>query len=296
MHLSIRQHGLGAVIHSQSGTWDDRVVEPRRDIMAEYALRLSDSEMARYQHMAQRAREAEAQLWDLAGIRADAHVVDIGCGPGAILAVLADVVGPAGSVTGVDADANAVERATAVIAAEKLTQATARVGQAEATELPAGTYDVAMLRHVLAHNGGREQAIVDHLGTLVRPGGCVYLVDVEATMTRIRPTVPEMIELHERYFAFHAARGNDLQIGLRLAELLGTAGLDVVEHRGQLHTLTRQSGQRGPAWAAREFMIAAGFATPEDVRRWDKAFTDLDTGQCQPTYFIAGFIAIGRRR
>lgn len=264
--------------------------------MAEYALRLSDSEMVRYQTMAQQAREAEADLWELAGIGAGAHVVDVGCGPGAVLAVMAGVVGPAGSVTGVDADADAIARATAVIDAEGLSQASARIGKAEATGLPAGTYDVTMLRHVLAHNGGHEQSIVDHLATLVRSGGCVYLADVEATMTRIQPSVPELTELHERYFAFHTARGNDLQVGLQLAELLRTAGLDVLEHRGRLHTITPQPGQRGPAWAARESMVAAGFATQEELIRWDKAFTDLDTGPRRPTYFLVGFVATGRRR
>jgi hypothetical protein len=115
-------------------------------------------------------------------------------------------------------------------------------------------------------------------------------------MTRIQPPVPELVELHDRYFAFHSARGNDLQIGLRLAELLRTAGLNVIEHRGQLNTLTRTSGQRGPAWAACESMVGAGFATPEDLLRWDKTFTDLDTSQCPLTYYLVGFVAIGQRR
>jgi hypothetical protein len=72
---------------------------------------------------------------------------------------MAGVVGPAGSVTGVDADADAIDRTIAIIDAEGLSQASARVGSGEATGLPAGAYDVAMLRHVLAHNGGHEQAI-----------------------------------------------------------------------------------------------------------------------------------------
>jgi len=168
--------------------------------MGQYALRLSDDEVARYQWMAQRAREAEAELWPLAGISAGADVIDVGCGPGAILVAMADVVGPDGSVTGVDADADAVDRANALVAAKGLRQAGARLGRAEATGLEAGAYDVAVLRHVLAHNGAHEQAIVDHLATLLRPGGCLYLVDVEATMSRIRPPVPEVTELLERYF------------------------------------------------------------------------------------------------
>ncbi len=70
--------------------------------MGDYALRLSESEMARYQGMAQRARESESELWRLAGITSGAHVVDVGCGPGATMVAMAGVV----------------DRANAMIAAE----------------------------------------------------------------------------------------------------------------------------------------------------------------------------------
>ncbi len=263
--------------------------------MSQYALRLSDDEVGRYQWMARRARETEAELWWLAGITAGADVVDVGCGPGAILAAMAAVVGTDGSVTGIDSDADAVDRANALAAAEGLRQAGAQLGRAEATGLYAGGYDVAVLRHVLAHNGGHEQAIVDHLATLVRPGGCVYLVDIEATMSRIQPPAPEVTELLERYHAFHAAQGNDLQVGLRLPDVLREAGLEVVEHRGQLHTVPWQPGMRGPAWAARDALVAGGFATPDDLARWDEAFTALDAAETRPTMFLGGFVAIGRR-
>lgn len=264
--------------------------------MGDYALRLSESEMARYQGMAQRARETESELWRLAGITSGAHVVDVGCGPGATMVAMAGVVGAEGSVTGVDADLDAVVRANAMIAAEGLARASARVGQADATGLDPAAYDVAVLRHVLAHNGDREQAIVDHLATPIRPGGCVYLVDVEASMTRMWPLVPEVVELLERYHAFHAGQGNDLQVGLRLPDLLREAGLEVLEHRGQLLTLTWQPGDRGPAWAARDSMVDTGFATADDLARWDEVFIALDAGELRPTLFLAGFVAIGRRR
>lgn len=263
--------------------------------MGEYALRLSDDELFRYQRMAERARESEAELWELAGIRAGAHVVDVGCGPGATLLAMAEVVGAEGSVTGVDADADALDRARALIAAAALPGARVQPGRADATGLDRGSADVAMLRHVLAHNGGAEQAIVDHLATLVRPGGCVYLVDVEVSMTRIWPPVPQFDELLDRYHAFHAAQGNDLQVGLRLADLLRGAGLEVLEHRGQLLTLPWQPGLRGPAWAARDALVAAGFATPADLARWDDAFTALGDTHPLPTLFLCGFVGIGRR-
>ena len=78
-----------------------------------YALRLSDDELARYRMMAVRAREREVDLWDLAGLRPGARAVDVGCGPGAVLTLLAETVAPTGRVVGVDADPEAVATARA---------------------------------------------------------------------------------------------------------------------------------------------------------------------------------------
>jgi len=43
-------------------------------------------------------------------------------------------------------------------------------------------------------------------------------------------------------------------------------------------------------------MVATGFATADDLARWDDAFVALGTGELRPTLFVAGFVAIGRRR
>lgn len=69
---------------------------------------------------------------------------------------------------------------------------------------------MAMLRHVLAHNGGQEQAIVGHLATLIRPGGSVYLADGDQSGFRIlgRP------RCHAR--RRHPGRGCAASLGDRL--------------------------------------------------------------------------------
>ena len=76
-----------------------------------YALALSDDEARRYQAMAEGAVTAERELWALAGITTGATVADIGCGPSAEAAVLAEAVGPSGRVYAVDADPQAVRLA-----------------------------------------------------------------------------------------------------------------------------------------------------------------------------------------
>jgi ubiquinone/menaquinone biosynthesis C-methylase UbiE len=180
--------------------------------MTNYALTLSPAELGRYRYMAERARETESELWAAAGILAGADVADVGCGPGAMALVLAETIGPNGTLWAVDRDQSALNAARAAVEASELANVRFGEGDATATGLDAASVDVVMLRHVLAHNGGREQAIVDHLAGLVRPGGCVYLVDVDSSAVRFRPEDPDLVDLGERYLAFHARRGNDLSI------------------------------------------------------------------------------------
>jgi 2-polyprenyl-3-methyl-5-hydroxy-6-metoxy-1,4-benzoquinol methylase len=52
--------------------------------MPDYALQLSEAEIARYQLMAETAERAERDLWIAAGAAPGARIADVGCGPGAI--------------------------------------------------------------------------------------------------------------------------------------------------------------------------------------------------------------------
>jgi SAM-dependent methyltransferase len=91
----------------------------------------------------------------------------VGCGPGGTLAVLAERVGPGGAAVAVDRDPHTVHLAQRAVV--DFPQASAHVGDADDTGLPLGAFDVAMCRQVLAHNGGREEAIGGHLARLVAP-------------------------------------------------------------------------------------------------------------------------------
>ena len=262
----------------------------------EYALKLSDAELARYRLMAEGAAQVERDWWAAAGAMEGAVVADVGCGPGAVSLVLARVVGPGGRVIAVDGDPAAVAAARDAVARAGVGNVTVQVGEAHATGLPPGSADVVMIRHVLSHNGGREEVIVGHAASLVRPGGSLYLADVEATAIRTRPTDPDLEDLAGRYEEWHRRRGNDLSVGLRLGELLRAAGLQGVEHHGLYQIVTVPPGVRGPTWAARATLVEAGLATPDDVERWDEAFARVDRADPRPTTFLPLFVAYGQAR
>lgn len=258
-----------------------------------YALRLSADEHARYRFMAEQARDIEAPEWAAAGLVPGARVADIGCGPGAILQVLAETVGPTGAAHGVDQEAGAVAAANEAV--DGLAQASARVGSATDSGLELGSYDAVMCRHVLAHNGGREAAIVEHLTALARPGGAVVLVDIDAMASRIFPEDPDLADLGDRYREFHRARGNDVIIGLKLGWLLEQAGLTLTAFRSIGAVIRMPPALRGPMWAARDAMVAARCADAGDLARWDRAYERVDQWERRPWMHLVTFIAVGHR-
>ena len=261
--------------------------------MADYALKLSEDELARYRLMAEMAARMEQDLWTAAGVVEGAAVADVGCGPGAVSVVLARLVGPAGRVVAVDREPEAVAAASA--AAEGLANMSVAVGDAQDTGVPPGSVDVVMIRHVLAHNGPLAESIVSHAASLARPGGTVYLADVEVSALRMRPPAPGADDLNDRYTRWHAQQGNDLSVGLRLGELLAGAGLEDVQHHGRYQIFTVPPGFRPPSWAARDALVADGSATSDDVERWNAALEAVDRAETRPVIFVPLFFAFGRR-
>lgn len=263
--------------------------------MTEYTLAVTAPEIRRYRLMAERARTEEAELWSRAGIGPGAVVADVGCGPAAVSVLVAEIVGATGRVIGIEPDETARAAAHQLIAEAGVSNVEVRPGTATGTGIPPASVDVAMLRHVLGHNGPREQEIVDHLAGLARPGGSVYLVDVDGTALRMLDAEPELTDLFEKYVELHRRRSDDLRAGLRLGRLIDRAGLEVLLHEGRYSILPLPPGLRPPAWAARQAMRSLGIASEDDVRRWEDAFARMDAALLRPTLFVPWFVAIGTR-
>jgi SAM-dependent methyltransferase len=262
---------------------------------SEYTLQLSEPERMRYRLMAERARETEADLWEYSGIVPGARVADVGCGPGAVLTEIAQIVGPEGRVVGVEPGQPAREAAREELDAHGLEFVEVRDGDGEATGLGPGDWDCVMMRHVLTHTGNAAQRIVAHLATLLAPGGHLYLVDVDLDASRSAPEDPEISEQFDRYAQFHRSLGNDARMGPRLGSLLRAAGLEVAEHRGEFQripALLLAAG--GPLVSAQDAMLAAGIVKAEETETWEAArqrFAALPDADL----WFASFVAIGRK-
>ncbi|MFI7544027.1 class I SAM-dependent methyltransferase [Actinoplanes sp. NPDC049599] len=109
-----------------------------------------------------------AELVHRAAIRAGEHVLDIGCGRGAVLLPAAAAAGPTGRVVGIDLAPGMVARTAAATA--HLPAVSVRVGDAQAPAFPPGAFDVLTAGLVLFFLPDPPAALAAYR-ELLRPGG-----------------------------------------------------------------------------------------------------------------------------
>jgi SAM-dependent methyltransferase len=204
---------------------------PEPDI---YLLGRSGGEAERLKRqIADLAPDSDAQLEKI-GINLGERVVDIGCGPGGVLHLLAKRVGPTGSVLGIDRSAHFVESARRFAADLGLTQVEVREGDAYTTGLPRGSFDGVHMRLVLV-NVPKPELIVREVVSLVKPGGWVASFEADLEARVIDPPAPEYARLRAVYEAHAISQGIDLHIGRRTHRLFREAGLTDIHVDAVVH-------------------------------------------------------------
>ena len=142
-----------------------------------YVLERSDDEYVRLGRQAALLDPMTERLFRDARITAGMRVLDVGSGVGDVAFLAARLVGPRGSVIGVDLDGSALQTARARAATLGLRNLTFVEGDIRSAET--GTdFDAAVGRLVLAYTadpGEALRAIVEH----VRPGGIVAFQELD---------------------------------------------------------------------------------------------------------------------
>lgn len=163
----------------------------------------------------------------LLGLAQGSCVLEMGCGSGVFLPRLAEAVGSAGSVVGVDHSAAFIEQAKARIVDAGLAPVV-RLEVADAYALPFenGTFDAAHCERVLMHLEDPNRAIME-LARVVRRRGVV--VAAEPDWVGVRLDHPDR-EMFERVFRKAITKHRQPDMGLTLFRRFAEVGLVNCRH------------------------------------------------------------------
>lgn len=146
------------------------------------------------------------------------RVVDVGCGPGALSARLAEAF-PSCELLGVDPDPDLLEAAR-----RRVPSASFLAGTAESLPLPDDSVDMAVARLVLQHLPDPVAAAREVRRVLV-PGGRFVVIDVDGGLWGVAsPLDPGLAAIQAKAWTAQRRHGGDRMIGRRLARILAAAG------------------------------------------------------------------------
>ena len=217
-------------------------------------------------------RRVAARSLELLHLGPGMRVLDVGCGPGALLSPLAQLVGPDGTVVGFDYAApllvTARERVDAAGVGERVELI---VGDAHRLPFDDASFDAVHVERVLMHLEDPDAAIRE-MRRVTRPDGWVVAAEPDSGGVRVdHPTDPEGMRIVSDRDLRSFRNG---AIGLELNRRFARAGLvdRTIEPMAAFMTSYEDVGAEGDREAAAE-LVAEGVLSRE---RADALLATLD--------------------
>ena len=233
-----------------------------------YPMEYTEEELRRLRFQGRYWGEISLEVLREAGIGTGMRVLDLGCGAGDFSLQAAELVGPSGSVLGIDRSPRAVQQARRRAAALKVNHLRFQAADLETIDLPL-TFDALIGRFILMF-------LADPTGTLARmigrlaPGGVVAFVETDLEVARSIPAVPRVETALEWIRETFRRAGISPDLGPLLWRLFRDAGLEEprLVVRQKLHPAPCRDGVRWVSELVRSLipeMQRLGVASAKEV-------------------------------
>ncbi len=181
-----------------------------------------------YQRLRDQARmweRATGEVLDRVGLKPGMSCLDVGAGPGAVMRLMADRVGPDGLVTGIEIDP--------ALGAEALRDLRAGGGarfdliSADVLKLEAprsAPFDLSFCRLLLMHQRD-PVAVLEKMLHWTKPGGVVMAQEFDFGAIAVEPPCPAMAEFNRVFEGVFRGHGRNMRAGRQLPAQFEAAGL-----------------------------------------------------------------------
>ena len=159
-------------------------------------------------------------------IKKGMHVLDVGCGTGAISAGIAKLVGPNGSVTGIN------HTQSFIVNGKKTFVKTTNLSLMEADIFsfePEKKYDLIVAARVLQWLSNPQEAL-QKMKSLLNPGGQISILDYNHTALQFTPEPPKsMQDFYKKWLQWRSDSGMNNQISEDLPTYFKNVGLKNIQ-------------------------------------------------------------------
>ncbi len=187
-----------------------------------YVLGHSAGELARLEKQAAIFAEATENVLVRAGISTGMRVLDIGCGIGDVSLIAARLVGPTGSVLGIDRAGEALDTARRRAEAAGLGQLRFEAADLHSFEIPE-PFDAMIGRFILMYLADAS-ASIRRLAAGLKPHGIVSFIEMDVNSAGAVPPIPLLTQCVEWITATYRRVGIEPNMGSRLYATFRAAG------------------------------------------------------------------------
>ena len=234
--------------------------------MSDYVMGRTTEEHERLRRQAEVWAPATARLLERAGLSPGDRCLDVGCGTGAVMDLMA---ARGGVVTGIDVDVS-------LGAAVDGTFVRADV-ERDDDAVPAGGFDLVFGRLILLHVAD-PVAVLRRMWRWVAPGGVLVVQDYDMRTVDSYPPLGVVDEWRRVFLGAYAAAGRDIRLGTRLPALFAQAGIgapDATDVTGRLGTTADSAGMLAATYRSIAPLALAQSLITETLR--DEWLSEIDT-------------------
>ena len=259
------------------------MTESLRERIQHYVLDGSDTDLRRLlsvaEVQAESARTAIRRIGDITGWRA----IECGCGPLGCLAVLSELVGPDGTVVGVDFSDATVNRARSVLAVLGAGNVEVVAGDVHEVDVAgaSGPFDLAYTRAFLMHQADPARTL-SRIAGMLRPGG--WLIAQEPLRTPPPHSYPRVEAVGRYWELMHEAAARS-GVAPDAVDILpasaARAGFEIVRTAGFFDVIAPSVGfdiHSGAVTALRSRLTSTGVATGPEVDALERSLRQAASG------------------
>jgi ubiquinone/menaquinone biosynthesis C-methylase UbiE len=192
---------------------------------APYSLGHTPEEYERLRQQARVWDAATGRLLDEVGLGPGESCLDAGCGPGETMRAMAERVGPAGRVLGIDADPAIGAMTQTMLHGAGHRQCTFQARHITAADpIPGAPFDLVYARLLLFHVPQRA-GVLASLWDAVAPGGHLLVQDYDIRGVNTAPELDWVHDVLRVITGAFGAAGADGTTGARLPQLFTQAGV-----------------------------------------------------------------------